>query len=88
MPEAYEKWLVPTVFGPFAVDLAVRVAARSPAQVLEVAAGTGALTHELASADPSRGDHRNRPERGNGRVRSRPGTGGDVAAGRRNATAL
>jgi SAM-dependent methyltransferase len=52
MPEAYEKWLVPTVFGPFAVDLAARVAARSPAQVLEVAAGTGALTHELAGVIP------------------------------------
>jgi SAM-dependent methyltransferase len=47
MPEAYEKWLVPTVFGPFAVDLAARVAARSPARLLELAAGTGALTREL-----------------------------------------
>jgi SAM-dependent methyltransferase len=52
MPEAYEKWLVPTVFGPFAVDLAARVAARTPARVLEVAAGTGALTRELARVVP------------------------------------
>ena len=52
MPEAYEKWLVPTVFGPFAVDLAARVAARSPARVLEVAAGTGVLTRELARVVP------------------------------------
>jgi SAM-dependent methyltransferase len=52
MPEAYEKWLVPTVFGPFAADLATRVAARAPARVLELAAGTGALTRELAGAVP------------------------------------
>src|SRR6476620_10676147 len=52
MPEAYEKWLVPTVFGPFAVDLAARVAACTPARVLEVAAGTGALTRELARVIP------------------------------------
>ena len=50
MPEAYERWLTPTVFGPFAVDLAQRVAALAPARVLEVAAGTGVLTKELLSA--------------------------------------
>src|SRR3954447_11074794 len=52
MPEAYEKWLVPTVFAPFAADLATRIAARAPARVLELAAGTGALTRELAGAVP------------------------------------
>jgi len=52
MPGAYEKWLVPTVFGPFAVDLAARIAARAPARVLEVAAGTGVLTRELARVVP------------------------------------
>jgi SAM-dependent methyltransferase len=56
MPEAYETWLVPTVFGPFAGDLAARaaarIAARTPARVLEVAAGTGALTRELSGAIP------------------------------------
>jgi len=52
MPEAYEKWLVPKVFGPFAVDLAARIAARAPARVLEVAAGTGVLTRELARVVP------------------------------------
>ena len=52
MPEAYEKWLVPTVFRPFASDLAHRVAARAPEhRVLELAAGTGALT---ARARPPR----------------------------------
>jgi SAM-dependent methyltransferase len=52
MPEAYEKWLVPTVFGPFAADLAARIAIRAPARVLELAAGTGALTRELVGALP------------------------------------
>lgn len=52
MPEAYERWLGPTVFRPFAVDLAGRVAARRPGRVLELAAGTGVLTRELLAADP------------------------------------
>jgi SAM-dependent methyltransferase len=49
MPEVYERWLVPTVFRPFAVDLAARVAARAPRRVLELAAGTGVLTRELVA---------------------------------------
>jgi SAM-dependent methyltransferase len=52
MPQAYEEYLVPTVFAPFAADLAARVAARAPARVLELAAGTGALTRELVRALP------------------------------------
>jgi ubiquinone/menaquinone biosynthesis C-methylase UbiE len=47
MPSAYDEWLVPTVFAPFAVDLVRRVAARSPRRVLELAAGTGVVTREL-----------------------------------------
>jgi SAM-dependent methyltransferase len=47
MPEVYDRWLGPTVFQPFAADLAARVAARSPGRVLELAAGTGVLTREL-----------------------------------------
>jgi SAM-dependent methyltransferase len=50
MPEAYERWLVPAVFRPFAVDLARRVAAHRPRAVLELAAGTGVLTRELVAA--------------------------------------
>lgn len=50
MPEAYERWLVPTVFRPFAADLARRVTARAPRRVLELAAGTGVLTRELVAA--------------------------------------
>jgi SAM-dependent methyltransferase len=47
MPEAYERWLGPSVFQPFAADLARRVAERQPRRVLELAAGTGVLTREL-----------------------------------------
>lgn len=60
MPEAYERLLVPTVFRPFALDLARRVSARSPQCVLELAAGTAVLTRELlaslASADVTASD--------------------------------
>jgi SAM-dependent methyltransferase len=47
MPDAYERWLVPAVFAPFAEDLAARGAQRRPRRVLELAAGTGVLTREL-----------------------------------------
>jgi SAM-dependent methyltransferase len=47
MPAAYDRWLVPTVFHPFAVDLARRVTVHGPGSVLELAAGTGVLTREL-----------------------------------------
>ena len=50
MADAYERWLVPTVFRPFAEDLAARVATRSPERILEVGAGTGVLTAALAAA--------------------------------------
>jgi SAM-dependent methyltransferase len=53
MAEAYERWLVPTVFQPFAEDLARRVSARAPRRVLELASGTGVLTSELLAAVPS-----------------------------------
>ena len=50
MPEAYDRWLGPAVFQPFAADLARRVAARRPQRVLELAAGTGIVTRELLAA--------------------------------------
>ncbi len=53
MPEEYERGLAATVFRPFAVDLSRRLAARSPRAVLEVAAGTGVLTHEVVTALPT-----------------------------------
>jgi len=48
----YETYLVPLIFELYASDLASRVASRSPSRVLEVAAGTGVLTRQLASVLP------------------------------------
>jgi ubiquinone/menaquinone biosynthesis C-methylase UbiE len=53
MPEAYDRWLAPAMFHPFAVDLARRAARLIPRRVLEIAAGTGVLTRELITAIPS-----------------------------------
>ena len=50
MPDAYDRGLADAVFRPFAVELASRIAARSPRRVLELAAGTGVLTAELLRA--------------------------------------
>jgi SAM-dependent methyltransferase len=52
IPELYETHLVPLIFEPYAADLADRLAARPATRVLEIAAGTGALTRSLASVLP------------------------------------
>jgi SAM-dependent methyltransferase len=52
IPKLYETYLVPLIFEPYAVDLAKRLASRSPARVLEIAAGTGVVTRHLASVLP------------------------------------
>jgi SAM-dependent methyltransferase len=52
MPDAYERFLAPTVFQPFAVQLAGQVADRHPSRVLELAAGTGVLTREILAVLP------------------------------------
>lgn len=52
IPELYEQYLVPLIFAPYAADLAARVAGRQPSRVLEVAAGTGAVTRQLVSELP------------------------------------
>ena len=46
--EVYERDLVPLIFAPYAEAMATRVAALAPTAVLEIAAGTGALTRALA----------------------------------------
>lgn len=53
IPEIYDRLLVPMIFNPYARDLAERVAALAPADVLETAAGTGALTRALAACLPT-----------------------------------
>ena len=49
IPEIYDRFTVPLIFEPYAVDLAGRVAALAPRDVLETAAGTGVLTRALVS---------------------------------------
>ena len=49
IPEIYDRLMVPLIFEPYAVDLAGRVAALAPRDVLETAAGTGVLTRALAA---------------------------------------
>jgi SAM-dependent methyltransferase len=48
IPKLYESYLVPMIFGPYARDLASRISGRPLARVLEIAAGTGVVTRELA----------------------------------------
>ena len=49
IPEIYDRFMVPLIFEPYAADLAGRVAALAPRDVLETAAGTGVLTRALVS---------------------------------------
>jgi ubiquinone/menaquinone biosynthesis C-methylase UbiE len=49
----YERYMVPLIFEPYAVDLARRVAQAAPRQVLELAAGTGVVTRQLAAMLPA-----------------------------------
>jgi ubiquinone/menaquinone biosynthesis C-methylase UbiE len=52
IPEFYERFMVPLIFEPYALDLAGRLAKTKPATVLETAAGTGVVTRALAAALP------------------------------------
>lgn len=49
---AYDEYLVPAVFRPYADDLAARVASHLPRIVLELAAGTGVLTSAIMAGLP------------------------------------
>lgn len=48
IPQLYERYLVPLIFEPYAVDIAARVTRHRPSRVLEMAAGTGVVTRQLA----------------------------------------
>lgn len=52
IPELYDTLMVPLIFEPYAEDLAARAAVCAPRQVLEIAAGTGAVTRALARTLP------------------------------------
>jgi hypothetical protein len=47
-PENYDRYLVPLIFQDYAREIARRVASLRPKAVLEVAAGSGAVTREFA----------------------------------------
>jgi SAM-dependent methyltransferase len=53
MPEFYDRFLVPTLFAPFAQDLAQRLQGMPSGHVLELAAGTGIVTRALAQTLPA-----------------------------------
>lgn len=53
IPQLYDEYLVPLIFEPYAEDLAARVAARRPASILEIAAGTGVVTRAMARRSPA-----------------------------------
>jgi len=52
IPEVYDRYLVPLIFEPYAIDLARRIATLPVTNVLELAAGTGVVTRRLAMALP------------------------------------
>jgi len=47
IPQLYDRYLVPVLFEPYAIDLARRVAAHGAGPVLEMACGTGIVTQQL-----------------------------------------
>ena len=53
IPQIYDRLLVPMIFAPYARDLARRISRCAPRHVLETAAGTGAVTAELAAQLPA-----------------------------------
>jgi ubiquinone/menaquinone biosynthesis C-methylase UbiE len=53
IPEIYDRYMVPLIFEPYAIDLAQRLAALPLTNVLELAAGTGVLTRRLATMLPA-----------------------------------
>jgi SAM-dependent methyltransferase len=53
IPQLYDRYLVPLIFEPYAADLCRRLLKlRQPGNVLELAAGTGVLTRQLATQLP------------------------------------
>ena len=55
IPQLYERYLVPLIFAPYAAEITRRVVALAPQRVLELAAGTGVVTRQLAQQLPAEG---------------------------------
>lgn len=52
IPVIYERYMVPLLFEPYALDLAARLADLREGTLVEIAAGTGAVTRVLSAALP------------------------------------
>ncbi len=52
VPKLYERYLVPLIFQPYVADLVGRLPGGALSRVLEIAAGTGVATRELARTLP------------------------------------
>ncbi|WP_076858143.1 class I SAM-dependent methyltransferase [Bradyrhizobium mercantei] len=52
VPQLYDRLMVPMIFAPYARDLAQRIKSHQPRDLLEIAAGTGAVTTVLAAELP------------------------------------
>lgn len=52
VPENYDRYMVPLIFEPYALDMARRAASLMPRMVLETAAGSGVVTRALAPRLP------------------------------------
>ncbi|MCA6125839.1 methyltransferase domain-containing protein [Bradyrhizobium sp. WSM 1704] len=52
VPQVYDRLMVPMIFAPYARDLAQRIKRHRPRDLLEIAAGTGAVTTVLAAELP------------------------------------
>ena len=51
--QLYERYLVPLIFDPYARDLTSQLVSLQPSAVLEIAAGTGAVTRHIAAQLPA-----------------------------------
>ena len=51
--QLYERYMVPLIFEPYAKDLTQRLVSLQPSTVLEIAAGTGAVTRHMADQLPA-----------------------------------
>jgi hypothetical protein len=54
IPKLYDTYLVPLIFEPYAADLVNRLSSIPLTNVLEIAAGTGAVTRAMIHPAPMR----------------------------------
>ncbi len=90
-PQLYDRLMVPMIFTPYARDLAQRIKSHRPRDLLEIAAGTGAVTTVLAAELPDTritATDLNEPMLGAGENAPRRQRKRQLAAGRRAVAAV